>query len=339
MGPEAAQFDAHRKLLCDRSPYFAAALSGPWTESQGTVSLPEDDPELFRLILQWIYTGALDNLQQPLRPNLVRASIRLYVLAGKLQMQPRKVTNIFGSNSDAFLNLIKRDMQHCRATLSADEVDYIFANTLESSILRRFAVRISAYALQNLSAPIQSYRQNFDNTPDFAMELCKRLLLPPKDNTTDPRGSPLTSPFDKAFGSAFSGFMNPASMFSSAPASSSFSTFGQGNKTAFGNFMSGTTTTAPALPRSSPYAYSGTNRMPTVTANTVPPTPPLPRSSPYAYCTTNSAPTATVNAASTAPTLQTEYFQSIVFSPDIGNYSFEVSEYSSHVRHSATDVA
>lgn len=46
----------HKELLCDRSEFFRAACSGQFTEAEGVVNLPEQDPATFKHFVYWLYT-------------------------------------------------------------------------------------------------------------------------------------------------------------------------------------------------------------------------------------------------------------------------------------------
>ncbi|KAL8869640.1 MAG: hypothetical protein Q9198_007832 [Flavoplaca austrocitrina] len=58
---EAAEsWTIHKRLLAHHSPYFAAAFNGNFTESAtNTVCFVEDDPDAFKLFVQWLYSGEL----------------------------------------------------------------------------------------------------------------------------------------------------------------------------------------------------------------------------------------------------------------------------------------
>jgi len=59
-GDGACTFGVHQTLICEKSPFFMAALDGKWKEShKKLVELPEDDVNAFRLYLNWIYKGLL----------------------------------------------------------------------------------------------------------------------------------------------------------------------------------------------------------------------------------------------------------------------------------------
>jgi hypothetical protein len=53
-------FTVHQDLISTRSEFFAKALRGDWKEAQErTVVLPDDEPEVFRLYLQFLYVCSL----------------------------------------------------------------------------------------------------------------------------------------------------------------------------------------------------------------------------------------------------------------------------------------
>lgn len=61
VGPKRKSFSIHKKLLCSRSEYFDKAFNGGFKESDGTMYLPEDDPEAFDALVVYIYQNRLLN--------------------------------------------------------------------------------------------------------------------------------------------------------------------------------------------------------------------------------------------------------------------------------------
>lgn len=61
VGGSEKRFVCHANLLTAQSPFFEAALSGRWLESEEKlVRLPEQAPTAFSIYLNWRYTGAVD---------------------------------------------------------------------------------------------------------------------------------------------------------------------------------------------------------------------------------------------------------------------------------------
>src|ERR1044072_5899455 len=62
-GPNSEDFKAHSNILRIRSSYFNAALSSNWIKKEGNVitfKKPNIKPNVFRIILKYIYTGTID---------------------------------------------------------------------------------------------------------------------------------------------------------------------------------------------------------------------------------------------------------------------------------------
>ena len=49
-----------KELLVNASPFFTAALDGPFSEATSRkVTLPEDEPDAFALFVRWLYVGKI----------------------------------------------------------------------------------------------------------------------------------------------------------------------------------------------------------------------------------------------------------------------------------------
>lgn len=58
-------FRLHEALVSARSDFFAAALTGQWKEAKDKIiDLPEDDPDIFALYPQLLYTGKIPVKEQ-----------------------------------------------------------------------------------------------------------------------------------------------------------------------------------------------------------------------------------------------------------------------------------
>lgn len=55
-GETAEEFSVHKALIAHHSPFFKAALGGPWKGGrEGSLDLPEDEPSTFNLYVCWLY--------------------------------------------------------------------------------------------------------------------------------------------------------------------------------------------------------------------------------------------------------------------------------------------
>ena len=61
VGPLQTHFRVHKKLLCTRSQYFERMFSSGFKEViDSTIRMPEDDPDVFDMFVQWVYERRLD---------------------------------------------------------------------------------------------------------------------------------------------------------------------------------------------------------------------------------------------------------------------------------------
>jgi len=94
-GAQTKQFHIHKALLCAKIPYFDKMFnSGFKEEIQNKAHLPEDDPESFDILQEWIYTGTLPKYritkEQGKGTVANFSSKRLYALVDKLCLDSLK---------------------------------------------------------------------------------------------------------------------------------------------------------------------------------------------------------------------------------------------------------
>ncbi|EED11610.1 BTB/POZ domain protein [Talaromyces stipitatus ATCC 10500] len=100
-------FPVHRNIVCPRSSYFARSCGGNFKEALGTIELKDQDPNLIRKVLQFLYTGDYtfeidgdeekeDNLGQPSSQdhsrgfNACQFHVRMYAQADYFQIDGLK---------------------------------------------------------------------------------------------------------------------------------------------------------------------------------------------------------------------------------------------------------
>jgi hypothetical protein len=80
-------YSIHKKLLCDSSTYFKAALNNGFVETkEQTITLDDEDPAIFRTFALWLYEGKLNKKTLPLDVYigvLENYLLKLYVFADK----------------------------------------------------------------------------------------------------------------------------------------------------------------------------------------------------------------------------------------------------------------
>lgn len=61
VGDEEQKFLVHKDIICNKSDFFRAAVTGPWKEGKtGVVRLPEVLPAVFEVYVGWLYTDQVD---------------------------------------------------------------------------------------------------------------------------------------------------------------------------------------------------------------------------------------------------------------------------------------
>ncbi|KAH7382021.1 hypothetical protein BKA64DRAFT_218609 [Cadophora sp. MPI-SDFR-AT-0126] len=134
-------FQVHKNYLCHYSPYFRAALSGPFIESEDqSINLDETNPTVFGILVNWLYTQTLVNKssEQPLSSHL----FMLWILADKLLI-PRLQNDILSM------------LESARKTkgLPSAVFGYVYENTTEESLLRKYIVSMCLAKTEAMKDP------------------------------------------------------------------------------------------------------------------------------------------------------------------------------------------
>lgn len=126
----------HKKLLCDTSGFFRAALSGNFQESKDqAIEMVEDDPEVFCYFQYWAYTGVIGRNPRERFEMAWQTIAGIYIFA--------EARCIFGLQNSAMDVLIRKHEASTRAPI--DEYGYIYENTGETSPVRRFLAEWAAH--------------------------------------------------------------------------------------------------------------------------------------------------------------------------------------------------
>jgi len=60
VGPTKKLFRVHKAIFCEKIPYFDKMFSGGFKDAlEHSATFPEDSPEDFEVIYEWVYTGFL----------------------------------------------------------------------------------------------------------------------------------------------------------------------------------------------------------------------------------------------------------------------------------------
>ncbi|MCJ1284130.1 hypothetical protein MMC26_003461 [Xylographa opegraphella] len=170
-GHHSVTFNVHRDLICAESNYFSCACSKMWLVGNSVI-LPEDDPALFRRLLDWLYsksyTGHLDALPMGTE---VRTYFLLGVLADKLQVS--KLITQMGDWTDAQIKAIPGYHTVAIFKVKGLEAQYVYQNTTPLSRLRVSLTRMVANEIMTYDAKYWQKRMREDS--EFAFDLVAAL--------------------------------------------------------------------------------------------------------------------------------------------------------------------
>ncbi|KAK5133464.1 hypothetical protein LTR08_007706 [Meristemomyces frigidus] len=176
VGRDEVPFVVHKELLCQCSPFFAAACSREWLPDSGnkTVPMPSIKPKVFTQYIDRVYKNTID-LGLPQAPSkatervcdehghaFLRA-IRLYLAADILLDEALKMD---------IINQLIRFVDHGTLSFHAKHVQKIWNNTTENAGLRRYLLD---YLATSGKATSEWLRGTKDKLPlDFYVELAIR---------------------------------------------------------------------------------------------------------------------------------------------------------------------
>ena len=144
--------------LCNSSPYFKAALNGPFIEGQTqTIDLDDEDPSIFRTYVAWLYQGHLNSrdIEQDLdNPQGFDLHIaELIVFADKRDIGELK--------NDAISMLLNYLKMNGLATLEAIKCIYDMPRSAEIEDLRWFLAEEEVWFKHRLDGKIHRWHPEF----------------------------------------------------------------------------------------------------------------------------------------------------------------------------------
>ncbi|TGO64320.1 hypothetical protein BOTNAR_0089g00090 [Botryotinia narcissicola] len=137
VGPELKEFFVHKALIRSTCDFFDKAFNGRFKEGiENKMHLPEDNPEIFEIFVNWMYSGHLKRgLREPM------PIIEIWIFAQKCQAITLK-NSAMNALQDAL-----GDERIGRFPLSNSEVTHIYEHTTWRDKLRVFAIAMLAWEI------------------------------------------------------------------------------------------------------------------------------------------------------------------------------------------------
>ncbi|TGO53103.1 hypothetical protein BOTNAR_0305g00060 [Botryotinia narcissicola] len=151
-GYKQETFQIHKQIACEHSEVWNRAFNSVFVEGQTqTYRIEDTDPEVFRLLTQWVYreefdhvhSGDLNASHSDDFASMVRcidedsALLQLWVLAEKF-MIPRL--------QNYTIRVLCNKVLICNPNLSYKDCRYVYDNTAEGSALRCFVIEHSCWS-------------------------------------------------------------------------------------------------------------------------------------------------------------------------------------------------
>ncbi|KAG9635137.1 hypothetical protein KCU64_g15137, partial [Aureobasidium melanogenum] len=144
LGDNIEEFSVHKKLLCDSSTYFKAALTNGFVETRDQkITLDDENPAIFRTFVVWLYEKKLNKETMPPsdeKEALQRHMLELYVFADK-----RGIINLL---NDTITMLASR---WAFTNVSLNNIDWLFPLISHTSKLYQLLVDNVVLELQDTS--------------------------------------------------------------------------------------------------------------------------------------------------------------------------------------------
>ena len=174
VGQDEAPFNVHRDILCKASPFFTSAFMGSSAgefqeKSKQSMNLPEEDPEIFDNLIQWIYAKRFPfDIREHAESSYVMATVMhlatLYVAADKYDILE-----------------LKNDVIHQLWILSGKTqndvgigdkiIEFVYANTVAGSRLRKLLVQWQANSAGSNSLAQKNMKKLARDYPEYAADL------------------------------------------------------------------------------------------------------------------------------------------------------------------------
>ncbi|KAK3615783.1 hypothetical protein LTR22_027303 [Elasticomyces elasticus] len=176
VGPKSSPFTVHEELIHSRAAFFDAALKKCWTEGRsGQVMMPEDEPDIIRLYVQYLYTSKIYLERTTTSANLKSSdNLPEYIVLAKAYVFGERIQDSEFKNSVVNAILARAseiiEGKHWYPITSA--VDTIYKGTTTGSLGRQLMVEV--HVLRG-GANFISDDQEMNNK-DFLADLARAML-------------------------------------------------------------------------------------------------------------------------------------------------------------------
>lgn len=160
-------FKVHLNLLVAKVPYFEKMFRGGFREAEERKAhLPEDDPDVFGLFVEWLYRERLPAIRRAHADTLFNNRIDLYCFAEKICQEDLMDITI--------TNMIKY-LRNSSCEINTAEMLHIYQNTPPSSKLRKFAACSFVYSFSQGDTDVWSTKE-LSAAMNKRLDLCEDVM-------------------------------------------------------------------------------------------------------------------------------------------------------------------
>ncbi|KAJ4412844.1 hypothetical protein N0V91_000606 [Didymella pomorum] len=136
IGPKLTPFSIHTSLLVSQSPYFRAALTGPFVESKTkSITLDDVSADHFSLLVAWLYTSAIPAPFKDGKPAYYTL-LHVYALADRLCIEGLR---------NSVIDLIADLADQTNSVLTPSDTRILYEGIRDSAPLRELVLDLFAF--------------------------------------------------------------------------------------------------------------------------------------------------------------------------------------------------
>ncbi|KAF2174869.1 hypothetical protein K469DRAFT_612849 [Zopfia rhizophila CBS 207.26] len=166
IGPKPTRFLLHTSLLTSHSPYFRAALTGPFLESTSqSIKLPDISVEVFELCVGWLYTGDIHPIPFKYGKPAYYTLLNLYIVADRLCFEGlrNRIVDIMADLADS-----------TNSVLTPSDTRILYEQISENAPIRKLVLDL--FAFKKTDKLLQTHSDKWH--AGFLRDLCVLLKRP-----------------------------------------------------------------------------------------------------------------------------------------------------------------
>ncbi|KAM3421531.1 hypothetical protein BST61_g1920 [Cercospora zeina] len=181
-GELPVEFHVHEDLLREHSGFFEAALNGQWKEAQERkIKLPEDNPDVVDVYVQWLYGGKIEAAvpEAARHSGWMRSVFWAYLYVFSDKIQDLSFANAVMEAWTMYIDEPRAGSKRIYSSL--DCVEVIYEHTASGSPARQFLVHVWTTCGRSGWFDVDGCEAGLLQYPEFLLDLARAYT--PKSRT------------------------------------------------------------------------------------------------------------------------------------------------------------